>query len=348
MVRVGIAGIGFMGWIHWLAWQQVTGAQVTAICSRDPVRQAGDWTGIQGNFGPPGEQVDLQGLRVHKSLDSLFADDSVDLVDLCLPPGIHASATLAALQQGRHVLCEKPMALHVPQCREMLVAARQAQRQLLVAHVLPFFPEYAFVRQLVDGRQFGNLLGGDFRRTVANPQWIEGFFDPHRVGGPLLDLHVHDAHFIRILFGMPTSVTGCGRLRNGLVEYASSLISFPGKRYVVSCNGGVVNQQGRPFTHGFEIHFEQATVQFEFAGFSDCSELMPLKVLTADGQVLRPHLGDGDPVNAFVSELDEVCQVISGRKSKSRILDGSLAADAMRICEATAESVQNQSVVPLE
>ena len=52
MIRVGLAGIGFMGWIHWLAYQKVASAQVTAICSRNPQKRAGDWTDIQGNFGP--------------------------------------------------------------------------------------------------------------------------------------------------------------------------------------------------------------------------------------------------------------------------------------------------------
>ena len=98
-------------------------------------------------------------------------------------------------------------------------------------------------------------------RIDADPNWIDGYFDRQIVGGPLLDLHVHDAHFIRALFGMPENVVASGRLRNGLVEYFSSLMSFSRSGFVVNCNGGVINQQGRPFTHGFEIHFEDATVQ---------------------------------------------------------------------------------------
>ena len=57
MLRVGIAGIGFMGWIHWLAYQQIENVQVVAVRDRDPVRMSGDWTGIQVNFGPRGEIV---------------------------------------------------------------------------------------------------------------------------------------------------------------------------------------------------------------------------------------------------------------------------------------------------
>ena len=54
MVRVGIVGIGFMGMIHYLAYKNVPGAKVAAICTRDKKKLAGDWRGIKGNFGSPG------------------------------------------------------------------------------------------------------------------------------------------------------------------------------------------------------------------------------------------------------------------------------------------------------
>jgi len=87
-MRVGIAGIGFMGWIHWLAWAKVEGMEIAAICSRDPVKRAGDWTSIQGNFGPPGEQVDLSQVACFETLAEMLRDDSIDLIDICLPPSL--------------------------------------------------------------------------------------------------------------------------------------------------------------------------------------------------------------------------------------------------------------------
>ena len=59
MVRIGIAGIGFMGRIHYLAGQRLKGAAVAAVCSRDPAKLAGDWRQTRGNFGPEPGQVDL-------------------------------------------------------------------------------------------------------------------------------------------------------------------------------------------------------------------------------------------------------------------------------------------------
>ena len=69
MINVGVAGIGFMGWIHYLAYEKVESARITAISSRSPKKLAGDWTGIQGNFGPPGRQVDLGGIKTYSKLE---------------------------------------------------------------------------------------------------------------------------------------------------------------------------------------------------------------------------------------------------------------------------------------
>jgi len=347
MKTVGIAGIGFMGWIHWLAYQKADGLQVTAICSRDPVKRSGDWTGIQGNFGPPGTQVNLQGIAAYDDFQAMLADDSLDLIDICLPPGMHEAAVNQALAAGKNVLCEKPMALNVAQCQSMLNTMEKSGHRLLVAHVLPFFPEFAYVYDLVKSNKYGAVQGGEFKRTVSDPTWVQGFYDPNIAGGPLIDLHVHDAHFIRALFGMPQAITSNGRWRGESIEYCASLFSYPESGLVVSSHGGVINQQGRPFTHAFEVRFENATAQFEFAAFTDQAESMPLKIVTEDGQVLRPEPGgDGDPVLAFVDELNEVARVLeSGTDPVDTILDARFAADAIRLCELQTESVRSGRTV---
>jgi hypothetical protein len=63
MVRIGLAGIVFMGMIYYLAARSLRSAAVTAVCSRDRKKLAGDWTGIRGNFGPPGAHMDLAAVK---------------------------------------------------------------------------------------------------------------------------------------------------------------------------------------------------------------------------------------------------------------------------------------------
>ncbi len=166
MVRIGIAGIGFMGMIHYLAARNATGARVTAVCSRDPKKRGGDWRGIRGNFGPAGEQVDLAGVQCYARYEDLLADPEVDLIDICSPTNRHADMARAALKAGKHVLVEKAIALRPEEADAMLREAAEAGRGgatpplLMVAHVLPFVPEFAFAAEAVRGGRYGRLLGG--------------------------------------------------------------------------------------------------------------------------------------------------------------------------------------------
>jgi predicted dehydrogenase len=344
MIRVGIAGIGFMGWIHYLAYKKVSGIELVAVSEPNEKRLSGDWRDIKGNFGPPGEVVDLSGIAKYTDYHDMLADPNVDLVDFCLPPSLHAPAALAGFEAGKHVFCEKPMALTTDDCRAMVEAAEKAGKRLFIGHVLPFFPEYAHAVQVIESGQYGRLLGGTFKRVISDPLWLKDFYDPQRVGGPLIDLHIHDAHLIRMLFGMPSAVFSHGRMRGEVVDYCNTLFRFEDPSLVVFATSGVINQQGREFTHGFEIHLEKATLHYEFAAFQDKAELMPLKILPEDGSVVRPEIGGGDPSGAFVDEIQEVMRCIQADQP-SAILAGDLARDAIILCHKQTESVRQGRLV---
>jgi predicted dehydrogenase len=347
MLRIGLVGVGFMGWIHYLAYERLSSTcKLAAIVTRDEKKRSGDWTGIQGNFGPPGRQVDLSGVKTYATLDEALADPEIDLVDLCLPPNLHVSSTLAALKAGKHVFCEKPLALTAADCEKLVDAAKASGKRLFVGHVLPFFPEYAFALAAARDGRFGKVLGGSFKRVISDPLWLKDFYDPQGAGGPLIDLHVHDAHFIRLLFGMPRSVLSKGRLRGEVVSYCQTFFDYGAGGPVVQASSGVVDQQGRPFTHGYEIHFEKATLQFEFAVLADENETMGMKVLHADGSIERPKFGGGDEVSSFEAEIREVERALAAADA-SPILDGDLARDAVKLCEAQTVSVRENRAVDI-
>jgi predicted dehydrogenase len=339
MIRVGIAGIGFMGMIHYLAYQKVKGVKVAAMCEQDRTRLAGDWRSIKGNFGPAGTRMDLSGIEKYERLDDLLANTSLDVIDICLPPAAHAPVTIQALKQGKHVFCEKPIALASGDARRMVKAAQAAGKQLMIGQVLPFFPEFAFALQAARSGKYGRPLGGTFKRVISDPQWLKDFYDPKKIGGPMLDLHVHDAHFIRLLFGMPKSLFTTGRMRGEVAEYFNTQFGFDDPRLVVSAASGVIHQQGRGFCAGFEIHLERATLLYDFAVIDGKPEVnMPLTVLTGDGKVQRPAMKSADPVDAFVAELSEAARTVRTGKP-SALLDGELARDALILCEKQTVSL---------
>ncbi len=342
MIRVGIAGLGFMGMIHFHAYQRVRGAKVVAICEKDAKRRRGDWRSIRGNFGPRGRKMDLSAIACYGDLDDLLADEQLDLIDICLPPALHVPVAIQALRAGKHVFCEKPVALKPGDARRMIAAARRAGGQLLVGHVLPFFPEYAYAREAVLSGKFGRMLGGHFKRIISDPLWLPDFYNPATTGGPMIDLHVHDAHFIRLLCGMPRAVQTAGCMRGEVVERFHTQFFFDDPDLVVTAASGVIDQQGRPFTHGFEIYLERATLLFDYASLAKVPDaLLPLSVLTDEGRVRRPKLGGGDPVDAFIAELIEVVRTVR-RGHTSEVLDAQLAHDAILLCQKQTESVRRR------
>ena len=288
--------------------------------------------------------MDLGGVAGYQSLEDLLGDSRVDLVDICLPTWMHKEVAVAALKAGKHVFCEKPIALSMRDAQQMVRAARTAKRQLLIGHVLPFFPEFSFVNKTIASGKYGRLLGAQFKRVIADPLWIKGYYDPNRIGGPLLDLHIHDAHFIRLLCGMPSTVRTVGRLRGKVAEYFTSQFEFRNKRMVVTATCGTLPQQGRDFNHGYEVNLQRGTLLFDFSVLRGKPVVStPVTVLDEVGRVHRPRLGAGDPIDSFADELREV--VTSIRKGKpSAILSGHLARDALVMCDQQARSLESGKI----
>ena len=302
-------------------------------------RLAGDWTDIKGNFGPAGEQMDLSGVATFTQLDDMLATGRTR------PRRRHAAACDACRRDrgcsraGKHVFCEKPMSLRLAECERMQAAAREANRRLYVGHVLPFFPEYAWALQAVRSGRYGALRGGAFRRVISNPAWLPNFWNAEQVGGPLFDLHVHDAHFIRLLFGMPDEVISRGRRRKGLPEFWHSQFVYRDQACVVEATSGTIDQQGRAFNHGFEIHLERATLLFEFAVIGGAGRyLCPPTLLDESGNAETVDVGDGDPMRAFEAELRNGGGLRRNNR-ESDMLGGQLAQDAIRLCQMQADSL---------
>lgn len=345
-VGIGVVGIGFMGMIHYLAARQLAGGKVVAVCSRDPKKLAGDWTGIRGNFGPPGTQMDLSGLARYPEFDHLLADPNVQLVDLCVPNDQHAALAIRALEAGKNVLVEKPIALAVEDADAMLAAARKSGKLLMVAHVLPFFPEFAFALEAVQSGRYGKLQAAHFTRVISRPDWSSGIADADRSGGPAIDLHIHDTHFLGLLCGVPTAVHARGVVEGGAVAHLTTqyLYEKADPMIAVSAVSGALCQSGRPFAHGFEIYLERATLSLGIAHVPGTGPVNPLAIFLPEGKVEYPELGAGDPIEAFTAELTVAVEAVASGIEAPR-LSGQLARQALATCWAEVESVRGRKPV---
>ncbi|MFC1806139.1 Gfo/Idh/MocA family protein [Planctomycetota bacterium] len=334
MVKVGVLGLGFMGQMHFNTYKAYRRAKVTAICDGDPKKLAGDW-GVAGNIEDTrAEPVDLSGIAAYAKPAALFADPNVDVVDITLPTFLHAKHAIAALKAGKHVICEKPLALTVADCEKVIAAAKKAKRLLMVAHCIRFWPEWVVLKKLIDSKRYGKVLSASFWRKSLTPTWSWNawLMADQRSGGAVLDLHIHDTDFINYAFGIPKAVrsTGViGGVTKSAIDHVVTQYIYP-RGPQITAEGGWAMAPGFGFTHGFCVIFEKATVEH------DAKSGLPLTVHTTAGKTLTPKVPAGD---GYIAELRHFVDCVA-KGTKPTVVTPQAARDAVKVCLAEAKSVK--------
>jgi 1,5-anhydro-D-fructose reductase (1,5-anhydro-D-mannitol-forming) len=170
------------------------------------------------------------GARVFTSLDTALTDGGADAVYVATPVFLHAPQTIAALQAGKLVLCEKPMAMNYPEACTMVEAARAANRTLGVAYYRRSYPKVRRARDLLRQGAIGQPLFAYITcyewRSVAETKRTWQFDRALAGGGPLFDIASHRIDVLNFLFGEPQRVTA--HLSNALhataVEDSATLV----------------------------------------------------------------------------------------------------------------------------
>ncbi len=200
-MRIALLGYGFMGGAHLAAMQRIAGVEIAAVASR--TRPSAD--------GPARGNLDLKSGplpdSVHWTPDwrEVLADTSIDAVDICLPTDMHREVVMAAFHAGKHVLCEKPMALTIKDCNAMVLAAQGSGLTFMVAQVLRFMGPYRHAAEFV-AKHRNSMSKCTLQRSTGFPGWGGWLTDPARSGGAILDLLSHDLDQALSLFGHPESV----------------------------------------------------------------------------------------------------------------------------------------------
>ena len=198
-MKVALIGTGVIGKIHLDQWRQVEQAEVVGVfdVSAESARQAA-------------EKFEVE--VVYESLEHAVADRAIDAVDICVPNKAHTTTVIAALDAGKHVICEKPLAATSAEIEQMIAARGRAKKLLMTAQHLRFEERSAAFKKMVDAGRLGEIY-------YARAFWLRrrmlptthGFIRKEQSGGgPCLDIGVHvldlALHFMG--FPKPISVTG--------------------------------------------------------------------------------------------------------------------------------------------
>ena len=271
--QVGLLGLGFMGRRHIEAYRSLPGVEVVT-------RTSARFAHLQ----------DPDALY-----EAMIADPELDALDICLPTALHAPLTIAAMDAGKHVLCEKPMALTVEACGRMLEAGKRNQGVILmVAHVLRFWPAYQVLHEAVVGGTYGATRSARFARRSGLPSWGPWLLQPAESGGAPLDLLVHDYDQALWLFGAPESATARTVGSPNVIECS---LHYPGGLEVAIAGGWYT--ENVPFAMEFDLQASEGELRYAN------DHLQLLRPPAAPTEIALPQ---GDPYATQLAYFIDCCR----------------------------------------
>ncbi len=321
MVNIGIIGMAGIAGAHLGGYDKHPEARVVACCDIDAEKAA---------------KRAEQGATAYQDYRELLADPNVDAVSVCLPTFLHAEVSIAALQAGKHVLCEKPMALTVAECDRMLAAAEASGRVLMIAHCIRFWPEYEALKVIVDRGAYGAVQSAYFVRMGGMPMWSQGGWmrDPARSGGAILDLHIHDADYAAYLFGLPARVRARGiETELGINDLTVDYDYGDGR--MITLQSAWYPSEHYPFRAGFRVALELAVVQMDGG--------QPLTVYPTAMPPFEPALPPGD---GYSNEIADFLRCIL-RGEQPQIAPARASRESIRLIEAEVASIRRGEPVTL-
>jgi myo-inositol 2-dehydrogenase/D-chiro-inositol 1-dehydrogenase len=239
-LTVGLLGAGMIAGVHAHAYRDSPGVRLVAVA--DPV------------LGKAERIAHQHGAKVAPDLDALL-ELGVDVVDVCTPPTAHADATIAALQAGRHVLCEKPITRTMDEARRVLAAAEAAPGLLSIGQVARYGPDHRLARDLAASGEVGLVRMLSHSTTTSLPGWSEAGWlaDPATSGGPLLDQGVHGFDYARWVIGSPAVRVHCMAADSGAGALTYTLATV---RYENGAIAHIECSWAHPASRGFKLRAE--------------------------------------------------------------------------------------------
>ena len=228
-LRVGVIGYGQIGPVHLNALQQMDDVEIAAVCDLVEAKAIA----AQRRFGAE---------RYFTDYNAMLNWDWVDVIHVCIPTYLHADATIKAARAGKHVFCEKPMAMSLADAEKMIEACDRAGVKLGLGFCRRFDSQWLKFAEIVHSGVLGSPVV--WRSVTAGEgaptPW---FFDREKGGGPFMDGAVHNYDFSRLLFGKVSQVKAdMRRLRTGTtaMDTGTAILDYEsGDQLVLSWSWGL-------------------------------------------------------------------------------------------------------------
>ena len=328
-IRLGILGAGHIADQFASAVDGATGIKVVAIGSRDAerARAFAEKHSLPLSFG---------------SYEALIESSEIDAVYVATPNGSHKALNIASAQAGKHVLCEKPMALSVQDAQEMFATAHKHGVVLIEGFLYRFQPQtLAALAMLREGR-IGDILtvSGGFGFTLKdanNPRW-----DPDEGGGALWDVGVYPLSLARAVFGKaPLRITASARMAaTGVDSHTNLLLEYgDGACAEIWCSFET------PFYRRAQIVGTLGLIDFGFANHTSTADDAALWI-HKNGAL--PERVDNAAASGFVLEAEAFARLIRGDRDSYVGISEEETIDNTATCEAALRSLNSGATEVVE
>jgi len=340
-VRLGVIGAGAIGAAHLEASSDCAGVQLTAVCDV----HAGRAQAAAERYHVP---------HVFGDHREMLRDDVVDAVTICTPNNTHMPIALDAIEAGKDVLCEKPIAMNALQAGRMAEAAKAAGRILMAAQSARYGGASQFGKRLVDSGRLGDIYYGKavwFRRSGIPRGWFQD--RKQSGGGPLIDLGVHALDLLWWLMGRPKPTSAFGVTFDHLGRTGQGMGGWgvgyrPGRFSVEDMVGAMIRfADGRAI--GVDISWAAHTSDLfwvRLLGTKGGVQVQPKVVVyhTEDGVELETAASPGER-NAYAVETEHFADCV--RRRREPISPASQAVVVMAMLDAIAASARTGRLAPV-
>lgn len=337
-LRFGLIGYGLWGRHHARAIVQAPGATLAAIACRTEATAAA-------------AARDFPGVPVHRDYRELLAQTDVGAVDVVVPNALHAEVGVAALEAGKDVLLEKPLAPTLADCDRLIAAAARAGRILTVGHELRLSHQWGAIKTLIDAGDLGELSSAvmSLFRFPYRPGSGGWRHEAGQVGSWIMEELVH--HFDLLLWyfarhGPPVAVSAVGHGRRGdarLADGVACTLRFPGGRYAVV----TLSLTGFEYHLAAEVVGTEGAVRGWWSGGQDRTREARFELRAkrrgADAAEAVPLAVSGE-----LFELEEqLRRVVPAFRERRALVSPQEARRAVAVCLAAEQSIREGREIAL-
>ncbi len=321
MIGAAVVGVGYAGGQHAAAYRRHPKTELRGIVTRDPDNVVG------------ADDVRL----ITADLDEMLADSDIHIVSICTPDALHAEQVEKALAAGKHVVCEKPLAPSVEECRRILDAAKASGRKVMTGQILRFSPQFESIHKMVHQGELGApfFVEADYLHNLE--PFLGGWrSDPDHKPNLTLGGGCHPVDLLRWLVGEVVEVHAYGNrkvLHESAYPHDCILMSLT---FATGCIGKVLVSGGcrRPYALNLSVYGDQGTIENDKLFLAKIDHLQDWMNLSLPVEEEYPY---------YYEEIDHLLQCIE-QDTLPRV-DAAEGARSVAVCLAAQRSIDEGRTV---